>query len=359
MTRRIHRLREVMTERDLPAMLITRPQNVGYLTGFTGSTAALVVTAAEAVFITDARYVEQARAECAPLPVVPTQTGHTYGEKIAEVAHGMGITTLGLESDYLTLRDFDKLREELEGIALRPEAELVSGLRVVKDAGEIERIRRACALVDATFEHILTLVHPGVRERDLAIEIECFMKKRGAEREGFDTIVASGVRAALPHGRASNKPIEAGDLVIFDFGATLNSYSSDLTRTMVVGQASERQRDIYAIVREAQAAAIAAIRPGVEAKQVDATARDLIAARGYGEQFGHGLGHSLGREVHDGPGLSPRSEFKLEAGMVFTVEPGIYIQGWGGVRIEDDVVVTKHGCDVLTTSPRELLELSP
>ena len=183
------------------------------------------------------------------------------------------------------------------------------------------------------------------------------MKREGAEKEAFDTIVASGARSAHPHGRASSKPLEAGDLITFDFGARIGGYNSDLTRTVVLGAANARQREVYEVVLEAQLAALAAIRAGAEAKAVDAVARDLIAARGYGENFGHGLGHGLGRTVHDHTGFSTRSTVVLEAGMVLTVEPGVYLEGWGGVRIEDDVLVTHEGCEILTHAPKHLIEV--
>jgi Xaa-Pro aminopeptidase len=257
----------------------------------------------------------------------------------------------------MTVRQFNKLGEELKEATLEPVDDLVSPLRAVKDEEELRRIRHACAIADAAFEQILPLVRPGVIERDLAIELEHFMKKRGAEKEAFDTIVASGPRSALPHGRASARRLEAGDFVTFDFGARWEGYNSDLTRTVVLGRASDEQRKVYMTVLGAQMAALGAIRAGAEAKQVDAVARDRIAAAGYGERFGHGLGHALGREVHDGGGMNSRSEMKLAAGMVLTVEPGIYINGWGGVRIEDDVVVTGEGCEILTHAPKELIEL--
>ncbi|MGI8969099.1 MAG: M24 family metallopeptidase, partial [Dehalococcoidia bacterium] len=243
-------------------------------------------------------------------------------------------------------------------IELRPTEEIVETLRRVKDEGEIDLTRAACGIVDCAFEFIVTLVRPGVSERELATELEYFMKKAGSEKEAFDTIVASGARSALPHGRASEKLLEAGDFITFDFGARVGGYHSDITRTVVLGTASERQREIYQVVLDAQQAALAALRPGMTGKEADQVARDLIAAHGYGEQFGHGLGHSLGRHVHDGGGLSQRVEMTLEAGMVLTVEPGVYLENWGGVRIEDDVVLRDNGAEILTHAPKELIEVN-
>jgi len=355
---RIPRLREQLAARELPAALLLHARDIGYLTGFTGSTAALIVTPAHAVFVTDSRYVEQAREECPAVEIVATETGRSYEEKIGQVVRSLGLEAIAVESEYLTLQRHEKLQAELVGIALLPVAGLVAELRQIKDPHEIAAIRRACELTDRVFEQLLTWVKPGVRERDLAIEIEYAMKRQGAEREGFPIIVASGPRSALPHGRASERQIEVGDFVTFDFGAVVDGYCSDLTRTVVVGRASERQREIYAVVLRALEAAIAAIRAGVAGRDIDAVARERIAADGYGEYFGHGLGHQIGLEVHDGPGFSPRSEVTLAAGMVLTVEPGVYLPGWGGVRIEDDVLVTADGCEVLTRARRDLIELA-
>lgn len=353
---RLQRLREAMREEKIDALAISDATNVGYVTGFTGSTAVAVVTGQEAIFITDSRYTLQARRECPEFAVRQCDT--SLLESLAEVAKELGLTTLHFEARHLTVAQYEKWKEKLGEVQLLPATEIVERLRRVKDAGEIALIREAAALADRGFEYLLTLVKPGLREIDLAIELEYFLKKQGSERDPFDIIVASGARSAMPHGRASEKRLEVGDFVTFDFGACRGGYFSDLTRTVVVGKASERQREIYEIVREAQAAALAAIRAGVLSKAVDAAARDLIAKRGYGDHFGHGTGHSLGRAVHDDGGFSPHQEpFPLAAGMVFTVEPGIYLDGWGGVRIEDDVVVTEEGCELLTHAPKQLIEL--
>ena len=289
--------------------------------------------------------------------MVITETGQSYAERIAVEAKALGATALAIESENVTLAQFEELKGKLEGFELRPTPNLVGPLRLVKDAGEIAILQEACALADDAWEHILTLIRPGVSEWDLAVELEYFMKKRGASGEAFGTIVASGVRSAMPHGRASDKLLEAGDFITFDFGAYYQGYNSDLTRTVVLGAATDRQREVYATVLRAQQAALDGLRPGLTGKDADALARDVITAAGYGEHFGHGLGHSLGRRCHDGPGLSSRSDITLAPGMVMTVEPGIYLEGWGGVRIEDDVVITESGCERLTHAPKELLEL--
>jgi Xaa-Pro aminopeptidase len=354
---RLARLRAAMQKAQLPAFLVTDPINVAYLTGFTGSTAALVITPEEALFVTDARYTVQAQRECPGFDIRETEITQGLMDRVAAEVKALGRAPLGIEGESITVSRFEKLKTELAGIELRPTDEVVETLRAVKDEGEIDLIRAAGGIVDRAFEFILTQVRPGIPERDLATEIEYFMKKAGSEKEAFDTIVASGIRSALPHGRASDKPLEAGDFVTFDYGARVGGYHSDITRTIVLGAATDRQREVHQVVLEAQQAGIAALRSGMSGKQVDSVARDRIAARGFGDYFGHGLGHSLGRHVHDGGGLTQRADLTLAAGMVMTVEPGIYIENWGGVRIEDDVVVRDGGAEVLTHARRELIEV--
>lgn len=359
MTLRLQKLREQLRAREVTAALVLDPVNVGYLSGFRGSTAALVVTPERALFITDSRYTLQAQRECPGFDFSITPASSSYLETIAEEAKKLGLAQLGIEGDYLTVSQYDNLKEKLEGVELKPLTELVLALRRVKDAEEIAAIRSACAIVDRAFDFLLTggVLRPGVSERDVAIELEYFMKKQGSEKEAFDTIVASGARSALPHGRASEKLLEAGDFITFDYGARVGGYHSDLTRTVVLGEADDRQREVYDVVLRAQLAGLGAIRAGAEGKAVDGAAREVIAAAGHGEHFGHGLGHGLGRLCHDHPGLSQRVDLKLEAGMVLTVEPGVYVEGWGGVRIEDDVVVTEDGCELLTHAPKHLIEV--
>jgi len=357
MAERLKKLRAQLEAQGASAALLMKAADVGYLTGFTGSAAALLVLPDRALFITDGRYAVQAERECPGFEVALTDTSSGYQEKIVERVKELGVAQLAVEGDYLTVMQYEALQAKLEGVELKPLGDLVLAPRRVKDEEELLRIRSACAIVDRAFDFLLTLIRPGVRERDLAIELEYFMKKDGSEKEGFDTIVASGVRSALPHGRASEKELEAGDFITFDFGASVGGYHSDITRTVVLGRADEEQRKVYQVVLESQLAALAAIRAGAEGKAVDSAARDIITAAGYGDRFPHSLGHGLGRDVHDHPALSQRVELKLEPGMVVTVEPGVYIDGWGGVRIEDDVVVTEDGCEILTHAPKHLIEI--
>jgi Xaa-Pro aminopeptidase len=355
---RLARLRAAMAEMQLPAFLVTEMENVGYLSGFSGSSAALLIAPEQALFVTDGRYTSQAGRECPGFEVRQTEATQSLIGRVAVEVGELRLSPVGIEGGSVTLEQFDAMRKELEGIELRPTVGVVETLRRVKDESEIERIRTACGIVDRAFEFIRGQIKPGVAERDLAIELEYFMKKAGSEKEAFDTIVASGARSALPHGRASDKRVEVGDFITLDFGGRVQGYHSDLTRTVVLGKASDRQREVYGVVLEAQQAALAALRPGMTGKEADQVARDIITARGYGEQFGHGLGHGLGRRVHDGGGLSQRIEMTLEPGMVMTVEPGVYIPGWGGVRIEDDVVIREGGAEILTHAPKELIEIA-
>ena len=357
MNPRLQKLRAEMEQKSLPAALILNVDNASYLSGFTGSSAALLITPERALFITDSRYTVQAEQECPGFEITIAASGATYGQTAAEAVKRLELAEVGLEAEHVTLAQFEKLKSGLEGAELKPVEGLLAPLKQVKDAEEIARTRTACGIADRAFEYILTLLKPGVSEREIATELEYFMKKQGSEKEAFDTIVASGYRSAMPHGRASEKLLEAGDFITFDFGATVGGYHSDLTRTVVLGRATDEQRKVYGVVLEAQLAALDAIRSGVPGKDVDTVAREIIKGHGYGERFGHSLGHGLGRHVHDHPALAQTSSLVLASGMIVTVEPGVYIDGWGGVRIEDDVVVTEEGREILTHAPKELIEV--
>jgi len=241
-------------------------------------------------------------------------------------------------------------------VELKSTTGLVKKIRMIKDEAEIDKIREAVRITDVAFNHIRDYIKVGSIERDIALELEFFMKKEGASKNAFDFIVASGKRSALPHGVASTKQLEEGDFLTMDFGTVYQGYHSDMTRTVVVGkQPDKKQEEIYQTVLKAQQKATEVVKAGVKGSEVDKVARDIITKAGYGDYFGHGLGHSLGLEIHENPRLSPRDDTKLESGMVVTVEPGIYLPDWSGVRIEDTVVVREDGCEVLTSSPKELL----
>ncbi len=351
MVDRMDRLRQMLDEEDLDAFLVTRPENRYYLAGFTGTSGAVLITEREACLITDFRYDEQAREQSPHCRVI--SAAGTLPEVLAGLGGDLHIRRLGCEGDYLTYHQFTELKEKLGECEVRPLAGFVESLRAVKDDSEVEIIAGAAKLADMAYNHILPLVREGVSEAELALEIEFFMRQRGAERAAFPLIVASGPRSAMPHGTASQKMLRRGELLTMDFGAVLKGYSSDITRTVAVGRRDKKMENVYGIVLEAQLAGISAIREGVRASEVDRAARNVIQKHGYGENFGHSTGHGLGLQVHENPRLSSRDDTELKRGMVLTVEPGIYLPGWGGVRIEDTVVVGKNGCRVLTASPKE------
>jgi len=304
------------------------------------------------VLFTDFRYIEQARQEAGGF--ILHQLGrHLLPEFSAWLAREGG-GRIGFEAAHWSLADYQELTRLVPPERLAPRTGVVEQLRAAKDQDEIECIARAAAIDDRAWARLVPSIGPGLTEQDLAAELEYLLRREGAEGSAFPTIVASGPRAALPHGVASAKRIEPGELVIFDFGARCQGYASDITRTVAVGQPGQRELDVYRIVAEAQRIALVSLRPGLTGREVDALARDHIQQAGYGEFFGHGLGHSVGIEVHEEPMLSPSGEQVLTAGMVVTVEPGIYLPGVTGVRIEDLVVLTETGHQNLTHSPKEL-----
>jgi Xaa-Pro aminopeptidase len=342
-----------MERRRLDALLLTNLENIRYASRFTGSTATAVITNERAIILVDSRYILQAAQEC-PKFEVKLYSGDVL-KAASELLNELAPARLGFEADYVTCSTHRKLRSMIsKSTRLVAARRTVEDLRIVKDREEIEKIRRAAQIADECFSHICSLIKPGMSEREVALEIYLFMYKKGSG-PAFGSIVAAGPHAAFPHFQPTDTLIERGQMVKLDFGASLGGYNSDLTRTIFLGKPDEKFRKVYGVVLEAQRRAIAAIRPGKIGKEIDAVARDFIASKGYGEYFGHGLGHSLGIGVHDGPGLTPTSDTVLAAGMVMTVEPGIYIEGWGGVRIEDDALVTRFGAEVLTTATKEIV----
>lgn len=353
---RLARLRARLEELDLPGLLVTGPANVRYLSGFAGS-GFLVVAGERPVLVTDGRYAEEAEAEAPGFELIVYRREAELRERLQALVREVGLPRLACEEAHLSLARHRWFREALEGVELVPRDGLVEGLRQVKDPGEVARIRRALALAEDAFERLLPAVGPGRSERELALELEFTMRRLGAEGASFDLIVASGPNSSRPHARPGDRRVERGDLVLFDFGAVLGGYCSDTTRTVVVGPPQPRQREVYELVLAAQEAALRAVRPGATGDEVDRAARQVLEAAGYGEQFAHGTGHGVGLEIHEAPRLSPGREDRLEAGMVVTVEPGVYLPGWGGVRIEDLVLVTEEGCERLNRTAKEFLVL--
>lgn len=352
---RVEKLRSAMAEANIPALLVTEINNLRYISGFTGSTGIGLITEYDAWFFADPRYIIQAKDECQGFEIVPVVDG--FMKTVGGLVKDKGFKLLAFERQHVSFATYEDLRNTVPEVRLQPVSNLVEDLRAVKDDGEIEIIRQAAKIADDTFEHVLNIIRPGMTERELALEIEWHMRKLGAVREGFGSIVASGPRGALPHASPTDKPLQKGELVVMDYGAYFRGYNSDITRTVCIGKADSQQREVYEIVREAQQLGVETLRPGLKGQDVDRAVREFISARGYGDKFGHGLGHGLGLQVHDVGALGKTSTTEIKPGMVFTVEPGIYIEGWGGVRIEDDVLVTDSGSERLTLSPRELIEI--
>lgn len=337
---------------DNEAVFISGYPNIFYYSGFTSGDAYLLLSRDARYIITDSRYTIQAREQAKGFEVLDIKDGF---EKIFSK---ITANYIGYEENSLCVRKYKKLRAKLaKNQTLIEKQSFIDEPRQVKDEDEIKKIAEAEKIGDEAFAHALKCIKEGVSEREIALEIEFFMKKQGASALSFDTIVASGERSAMPHGVASDKLIENGDFVTLDFGCIFEGYCSDMTRTVVVGKANERQKEIYNIVLNAQQTAIDSIKSGMRCCDIDAAARGIIAGAGYGDNFGHGLGHSVGIEIHENPSFAPKCETKLKNGHVITVEPGIYVDGFGGVRIEDLVTVQNDTVLNLTHSPKELIEL--
>lgn len=351
---KIEKIVAAFEEQGLDGMLITSPYNRRYASNFTGSSGTVLISREKAVFITDFRYVEQAEKQCIGYEIVQQKGNMT--EEIANKIVELGIKKLGFEQDYVTFSTYEQFKSSFK-TELIPVSGIIEKLRLIKSESEIKILKEAAKIADAAFDHIIKFIQPGISELEVSNELEFFMRKAGATSSSFDTIVASGARSALPHGVATDKIIEKGDFVTLDYGAYYQGYVSDITRTIAVGDPAEQLKEIYNIVYEAQKLGLKGLKPGISGKEADALTRDYITEKGYGEYFGHSTGHGIGLEVHEGPNLSIRSEYTLEPGMVVTVEPGIYVAGLGGVRIEDDTLITEDGNERLTHSTKELIIL--
>ena len=351
-------LREALLAAHLDAVLLTSLANIRYLTGFSGSSALVLLTARETLFITDFRYSTQVRDEVgdfARVAIEPASLWTGLWQLLPELA---GVKIVGFESAHLPHRDFERLLNAGSRWQWRPTYDLVEALRERKDPQEIERIQEAADVAHRALERTVAQVRTGMTELAIAGVLEQSLRAEGSEGFPFETIVASGPRSALPHARAADREVAAGDFLLIDYGAIVGGYCSDVTRTFVIGRASDEQRDAYEIVRGANAHASANVRAGMSGRDADALARQYIEQRGQGDAFGHSLGHGIGLEVHEAPRLSKTAEAPLPAQAVVTIEPGIYRAGWGGVRIEDDVVLDPAGPRILTSFPRDLMEIA-
>lgn len=352
MKSRLGRFRELLADAGVDAVIISQPENRRYLSGFTGSAGHLLVGPNFAILATDFRYIEQAGQEAPDFEV--WRINGSLVPALRELVRKLAVRRLGFEAHAVTYQIYREWGRYLRGRGVRlvPLRGLVEQLRAVKDEEEVGLIRKAAEITDQTLAAVLSNLKFGVTERELAWQIERTMRELGADGPSFRPIVATGPNAARPHHPPGDRRIQPGDIVLIDIGAAFGGYHSDLTRTFVFGRPDDKFLEVWRVVAEANEVARQAARPGASAAEVDAAAREVIKAAGYGENFGHGLGHGVGLVIHEGPRLGPKSEDKLAAGMVFTIEPGIYLPGWGGVRIEDLVVLRDYGVEVISQSPK-------
>ena len=347
----------ILQSDKIGAVLITDPYHLRFLSGFRGGEGMLYISENRQVLITDSRYTEAAGKE-SDFTVIEESAAHKRTAIVQECLEKDQVTAVGYEDEDLRCSAFSKLKEALPDVAeWKPLGLQIQAMRQIKTEEEIALLEKAEAIGDAAFSDILQILHAGMTEKQVAAELEYSMKKHGADGLSFSTIAASGLHSSMPHAIPTDKPVENGDFVTMDFGCMYEGYCSDMTRTVVVGKANDRQKEIYGIVQKAQQNCLDHLHAGMSGQEADGYAREVIAEAGYGEYFGHGTGHSVGLYIHEEPRISPMDRTILRPNMIETVEPGIYIPGFGGVRIEDMVVITENGCRNLAHSPKELIEL--
>jgi Xaa-Pro aminopeptidase len=352
---RRQQLARCLSEEGLDALLISSPVNVTYLTGFTGDSSYLILARDRALLVSDNRFTVQIAEECPGLGTYFRPPVQKLPEAIAEVLSKLGPRSVGFESGALTVAEYETLRGLVPEVNWKGSADRVEKLRMVKDDSELAAIRAAIDVAERAFTVFRSLLRPEDTEKDLCDAMENYVRRAGGQATCFPTIAAVGERAALPHAPPTDRRVGSSELLLIDWGVTgRRLYKSDLTRVLATRKISPKFAEVYGVVLRARDRAVAAVRPGVQARAIDAEARAAIADAGFGDFFGHGLGHGIGLQVHEGPAVRPGSETILQPGMIFTIEPGVYLPGWGGVRIEDDVRVTADGCEVLTNLPRDL-----
>lgn len=347
---RLTKVRETLPQHNLDAILISQRENRRYLSGFTGSSGWLIVTANRALLATDFRYFEQVARQAPTFELAKIES--QFSDLLPGLMADLQVQRLGFEGQHLTVDQLYRWSQETGNVEWVPLKETVEALRAVKEAAEIEALRRAVALTDAAFAHFLETLRPGMTEREAAWEMEAYMRTGGASRVAFDLIVAAGPNGALPHAQAGDHAIQPGEPIVVDIGCVLDGYCSDMTRTFCLGQPSPEYLEVWELVLQAQQATEATIRAGLSGVEADAVARTVIDQAGYGEHFGHGLGHGVGLAVHEGPRASRTSQDTLKAGMSLTIEPGIYLPGRFGVRLEDLVIIHEDGIEILTNTPK-------
>jgi Xaa-Pro aminopeptidase len=355
--RRMGMLRESLREQELEAIFVTNLTNVRYLCGFAGSNGMLLITERAARFFTDGRYRTQSAKQVQGADIVVYDNPPDLGPALQKAASDLGAKEIGLEAANVTIAKREELEESFAGSGLVATKRVVEGLRAVKDEEEIDLMRTAAQMADDGFSHILDYVNAGMTEKEVALELEFYMRRGGADGVSFSPIVAAGQRSALPHANPTERVIEEGDFLLFDLGCIYKGYCSDLTRTVTIGPPDDRQRSVYEVILASNEAGLSAAGPTKAASEVDRASRDVVAEAGYPEAFSHGLGHGVGMEVHESPTVRSTSEDILVAGNVVTIEPGAYFPDWGGVRIEDLVVITDSGKEVLSKSSKEMIVL--
>lgn len=354
---RINRVLELLAREQIDCVIIKDVTTIRYITGFSGDSSLFYLDRYKGVLVTDGRYTEQAKTEMKFFKVLEYQPQNSASiwQAVAALAKDADAKVVGFDGDNYSFTDYMTLQGILEGVTLKSLD--FSCIRMIKDKKELDMLLRAASIADDAFVRLLEDIRPGRSERSLAGRLEYYMRMLGSEKTSFDTIVASGYRSALPHGMASDKVLEVGDFVTFDFGAVYKGYHSDITRTVVLGMATPWHKEVYTVVEEAQLKGLKAARVGMTGKELDAIVRDSITACGYGDNFVHGLGHGVGLEIHEMPNINKRGDTVLQTGMIFTIEPGIYIPGKGGVRIEDTVILTEEGAKALNGVKKQLIEI--
>ncbi len=349
---RIEKLRNSMISKKLDCVFIMGDPNRNYLSGFTGDESFSIITMDKAFFITDSRFTQQAKEQVKEYEVV--EYGGDFPGFFTDIIKKLAVKNVGFEEDIVSYDYYKKLSKNLVA-KLVPMEGIIEEIRLIKDENEVEVIRKAAGIADKAFDYMLKFIKPKMSERKVGLELEFTMKKLGAKDLSFPSIVASGVRSSLPHGQATNKILHNGDFLTLDFGCIFEDYCSDMTRTVVIGEPNDKMIEVYTTVLEAQKRALKTIKAGIKAGIVDDAARSYITEKGYGKYFGHSVGHGVGREIHEAPRVGPKSETVLKQGMIITDEPGIYIPDFGGVRIEDLILVTDSGSEVLSKSPKGLI----
>jgi Xaa-Pro aminopeptidase len=354
---RRQRLSQQLAAQQLDAFVIGNTVNVSYLTGFSGDSSVLIVTPRRMILVSDFRYIEQIGEECPGLEPYIRPTAQKLPEAVAQTLNGLALRSAGFESNTVTVGELQTLRDLTPTLDWKATTDLVEPMRACKDEAEQAQIREAIRIAENAFTAFRAMVRPIDTEKDLCDAMDGYIRRAGGQCSSFPPIVAVGERAALPHAPPTSRTVDSGEMLLVDWGASGAFYKSDLTRTLATRKISTKLKEVYTVVSDAHQQAIQKVRPGVMAETVDAAARNVIGQAGFGDFFGHGLGHGIGLQVHEGPMLRPGSQVVLQPGMVITIEPGIYVPGWGGVRIEDDVLVTPDGWEVLTHLPRDLESL--